>query len=473
MKVTHVAIRPTEASIRQGRPSLTPELLAASGARYSRKNEGLQSILDRIDPDHLDASVDSIFRMIDYGHQSIADMVPVAMFIDRISIWLAYYLWTLCPLAGGQESSTRYIKLGSEGLLRPDELGIPRDMQSRWSEAMDRGFDAYKKALTIWDSIASQDPSVIKLPPEVAQDKSDKGKQRLARMQRNYAFDRARSFLPVAAGTNVMMVMSARAWVLLCQYLLSAAQVEQVNLGKLIREELELAAPRLCKYAQETPSIKLGLDQDFGKLRHLASLDFPTELMRNASSCEAPDTACLTTDRPAAVSPADFASALALHDNRYAWIGKDIQRISVRFGWNAVSFAEIRDLNRHRTGTKYCPIVPKGFYFSREQVPMGEIFSGYREHLVELSGVGRDLSSQALNLLRDGDKAYPYWMLLGTQYSFEHLTTGDKFIYEVELRTGAGAHFRYAKHLRDAAQLWYAEFPETQGLILEGSAEPE
>jgi hypothetical protein len=65
MKVTQVAVRPTEASDAAGRPALTPELLAASGARYSRSNEGLEAILSRIDPNNLDKSVDSIFKMID------------------------------------------------------------------------------------------------------------------------------------------------------------------------------------------------------------------------------------------------------------------------------------------------------------------------------------------------------------------------------------------------------------------------
>ena len=119
MKVTQVALRPTEASGTAGRPALTPEVLAASGARYSRSNDGLDVILSKIDPNNLDKSVDSIFKMIDYGHQSIADMAPVAMFIDGISMWLAYYIWTLVPSspagsissAGGQESSTRYIRL--------------------------------------------------------------------------------------------------------------------------------------------------------------------------------------------------------------------------------------------------------------------------------------------------------------------------------------------------------------------------
>ena len=52
MKVTQVAICPSEASEKAARPALTPELLAASGARYSRNNEGLEAILSKIDPNN-------------------------------------------------------------------------------------------------------------------------------------------------------------------------------------------------------------------------------------------------------------------------------------------------------------------------------------------------------------------------------------------------------------------------------------
>ena len=42
MNVTQVALCPTFASHAAGRPALTPELLAATGARYSRSNDGLE-----------------------------------------------------------------------------------------------------------------------------------------------------------------------------------------------------------------------------------------------------------------------------------------------------------------------------------------------------------------------------------------------------------------------------------------------
>ena len=110
MKVQYVSIRPTEKAEELGLYAFTPELLASVGARYSRNNEGLDAIASKIDFNNTDKSVDSIFKMLDYGHASIADMTPIALFIDDITLFAAYYLWTLSPTAGGQECSTRYIK---------------------------------------------------------------------------------------------------------------------------------------------------------------------------------------------------------------------------------------------------------------------------------------------------------------------------------------------------------------------------
>jgi len=166
-----------------------------------------------------------------------------------------------------------------------------------------------------------------------------------------------------------------------------------------------------------------------------------------------------------------FARDLAHHAHRYAPMGTSLQRTAVRFGWSAIGFAEIRDLNRHRTGTRYCPQVPLGFYFASDQVPPGT--DAQRARLQEQAKIGLAASAKSLELLRQSRPSYIYWSLLGTEYRFEHTTTADKFLYEAELRTGLGAHFRYARHLRDVLALWYERFPATRGRVLEGSAEPE
>lgn len=461
MQVTQVALRPTPASEAAGRPALTPELLAASGARYSRNNEGLQAILSKIDPENLDKSVDSIFRMVDYGHQSIADMAPVAMFLDGLSQWLAYYVWTLCPTAGGQESSTRYIRLAADNVIAPDCLGIPEPLHDEWRALNEQAFAAYEKAVAVWEGIAGRDANVARIPKSLLEDESEKAAKAIARMRRNYGFDRARNFLPVGVSTNVMLVMSARAWVTLCQHLLSHPLREANSLGEAIAKELELAAPRLLKHAVAKNSIREGLAYEARQVRALAEQVVEVK--------EAPSRPMLEVFAPSGA--ANFSSDLKFHDNRYAWIGAQLRRTAVRFGWNAVGLAEIRDLNRHRTGTKWCPLVPQGFYAALDQCPQNE--SAASEALQELEKIGRRFSQRALELLRAGEDSYVYWLLLGTQLPFEHTTTADKFIYEAELRTGTGAHFRYAEHLREVLALWYKKFPATRGLVLEGSAEPE
>lgn len=462
--MTHVSLRATEAADREGRPALTPELLAATGARYSRNNEGLEAILAKIDPNNLDKSVDSIFRMIDYGHQSIADMAPVAMFVDGISMWLAYLLWAWSPTAGGQESSTRYIRMGADQLVPPAELGIADGEE--WLLQMHTAFSAYEAAVIFWEELGKQEPERTRIPASLLEDPSDKAQKQVKRMLRNYGFDRARYFLPVGVRTNVMLIMSARGWVTLCQRLLSHPLAEAQHLGERVRTELGLVAPRLLRHATEKGSFQAGLRAEFEDARFLARDTCP--FLEESGPTAAPDSSFLDVQVPRGVTGSELAQSLRGRENRYSYAGQALGRTAVRFGWDAVTFAEIRDLNRHRTGTKYCPPCPSGFYWAEE-----ELAGADPGPLSDLKEVGRQLTRTARNKLREGDPHAPYWCVLGTQFPFEHTTTADKFLYEAELRTGTGAHYRYAKHLHDSLELWYDRFPETREFVMEGSAEPE
>ncbi|MFT7489888.1 MAG: thymidylate synthase ThyX, partial [Candidatus Promineifilaceae bacterium] len=284
MNVTQVSLRPTEAAIAANAPALTPELLAASGARYSRNNEGLDTILSKIDPNRLDSSVDSIFKMIDYGHQSIADMAPVAMFMDDMSQWLGYTIWSLSPLAGGQESSTRYIKMGAESMIDPESLGIPANLRGEWSDDMAACMAAYSESLATWTALSEDMPSLMRIPGDLVDDPSDKAQKKVKRLRRNYGFDRARYYLSSAAKTNVMMVMSARAWATLCQYLASHPLPEPRELASQIREQLTLCAPRLIKHASSKPYTEQGIAQDFERLRRQAAAQTPACLRPDAAA---------------------------------------------------------------------------------------------------------------------------------------------------------------------------------------------
>jgi thymidylate synthase ThyX len=460
MKVTNVSILPTESAKAAGRPTLTPELLAACGARYSRNNEGLGAILSKIDPNNLDKSVDGIFKMIDYGHQSIADMVPVSMFIDDLSIFLAYLIWSWCPTAGGQESSTRYIKLDRTGLVDPSLFGLPENQHKEWYRFMDDCFDAYGSALEMWERVGTENPELTCISNSLLDDSSDKARKQVARMKRNYAFDRSRYFLPVAAKTNMMLVMSSRGWIQLCQNLLSHWLPEAKLLGENIRGELELTAPRMVKHAERKASFVAGHQSELDSIVKAAiANDMPLG--------EAPCRSNIELYLPMGVSEADLVESLQDHDNRYANVGMAGCRTSVRFAWTAVAIAEIRDLNRHRTGQKYCPLIPQGFYCANDQLPAGT------QPDKQFALLGDYSTNACRSSLAQGIPGYPAWILLGSQFRFEHATMLDKFIYEAELRTGTGAHYRYASHFRNLVVSLGEQYPKFAAALTLGSSEPE
>ncbi len=133
----------------------------------------------------------------------------------------------------------------------------------------------------------------------------------------------------------------------------------------------------------------------------------------------------------------------------------------VSFAWNNPAIAELRDLNRHRTGHRYTPLIQAGFYLPPE--------IDYAAH-AELLTAQADLTRE---LMARGSATYVYSLLLGAQTPFEHSTQADKFIYEAELRTGMGAHYRYAEHLSAALHAFFAQVPEARTWVEEGTAEPE
>jgi hypothetical protein len=126
-----------------------------------------------------------------------------------------------------------------------------------------------------------------------------------------------------------------------------------------------------------------------------------------------------------------------------------------------MALAELRDLNRHRTGNRYTPLIQSGFYLPPE--------INRNDHAELL----KDQMELTRELMARGSPAYVYSLLLGAQTPFEHGTHADKFIYEAELRTGMGAHFRYADHLSAALRAFLEQVPEAREWVVEGTAEPE
>jgi thymidylate synthase ThyX len=448
MKVTGLAVvpPPTAAEL----PRVTPELLAYVLARYSRSNEGLAKIIERVDIAHPDESIDRILKFVDYGHASIGGLTGgLAVAIDNVSMWLAYKLFEISTMADGQESSTRYIAMDPANLPSPAELGIPDDLAPRWSGIMARAFAAYQGEYARLDSLGNADPARVRIPkdarPAVA-----------ARIRKNYALDRARYFIPLATRTNLALVQTARMWALTVKQLDSLPHPEARAAAAALREELTKMSPRLLRHSGAEAS-----HQEQARQELEASLRLGLERL---SAERLADEVWVKADRetpPWLPELQSVGEALSHRANRYGQCGQSIRRMRVTFAWNNLAIAELRDLNRHRTGHRYTPLIQAGFYLPPEV--------SSAPHAALLA----DQLALTKELLERGSPAYVYSLLLGAQTPFEHSTQADKFIYEAELRTGMGAHFRYAEHLSAALGGFFARVPEARTWVVEGTAEPE
>jgi thymidylate synthase ThyX len=433
-------------------PSVTPELLASCLARYSRSNKGIDAILASIDWNDPDKAVDSIFKFVDYGHASIAGMTGgIAMVIDGCSMFLAYKLFELSQYADGQESSTRYIRLDAGSLPAPQEIGIPEELAGAWQEYCSLAFTLYQETFDKLDKAARLDPSIVRIPEGADQKVVD-------RLRKNYALDRARYFIPFATKTNAALVMTARAWADTIKQLDSLPLAEARACAAGLRAELGKFTPRLIRHAASDEASRAQAGElcahAVGRIREHG---VPTGRLDDEVHVSVENS--LPRFLPQLQQVTD---AFTGKTNRYSAMGNAVRRIMVRAAWNNMAIAELRDLNRQRTGFRFSPLAPVGFY-----LPDGVSHPRLPELLEKKQELIRKLA------VHESGAGYVYALLLGAQVTFEHSTHLDKFIYAIELRTGMGAHFRYAEHLAAACVELLKKMPELKPFIKVGNAEPE
>jgi len=448
MRITGLALvpPPTAADL----PQVTPELLASVLARYSRSNDGIHAILDKVDVANPDASIDRILKFVDYGHASIGGLTGgLAIALDDVSMWLALKVFEIAQMADGQESSTRYITMDPTNLPSAAAIGIPEDLAGRWQDLMARSFAAYTAEYSRLDALAEAEPERIRLPEGAKPGM-------VTRLRKNYALDRARYFIPLATRTNLALVQTSRMWATTVKHLDSLPHPEARAAAGLIRDELLKQSPRLMRHSFAEASYQAQAEQELATSLQLG--------LEKLSTAPLADEVWVQVDRsapPWLPETQSIPEALRHRANRYGYQGTATRRMQVKFAWNNMALAELRDLNRHRTGHRYTPCIQAGFYLPPEIEA-----ASHAELLADQAALTRELMEQ-------GSPAYVYSLLLGAQTPFEHSTHADKFIYEAELRTGMGAHYRYAEHLSAALQAFLEQVPEARDWVVEGTAEPE
>jgi thymidylate synthase ThyX len=497
MKVFLTQFGPTERATNAGRIVLSPEMSAAVAARHSRTSDGLESILSKIDRSAGDdAAIDSVFRFVDYGHRSIIDMVPASIHIEGASLFAVEFIWGLVHTGGGQETSTRFCSMaGTDNIYVPPE--IPDDLRQRFLDQVSSSMRAYEEASKFWRMIADMCPKMVGVTDDMPPAKAD-------RFKRNFVFDRSRYFIPVVCVTNMNITTWGTEWVRIVQALLSSPWSETREIGERIREELNLVAPRITKHAvlndswtQElesrisvsavTKTMADKLRKSLETFRTLQGAPTLDSILRSLKMANRPSVhfRAMQMEDECLCIPDTLRNDMGARKNRYDPVGSRVSAVPVSYSFSGVATAEIRDMNRHRPGIRKISMRPEGFYFAEDQILEAIEASSKDSEVVrsaaDLTRLGMQIGIDSLELasilldrgIHSGAECVMYGTNLGNTFSFSHSSTFGHLVYECELRTGPGTHYRYRAHYKDLLAAIYEQYPLVKKFVLEGSGEPE
>ncbi|MEM4182106.1 MAG: FAD-dependent thymidylate synthase [Candidatus Pacearchaeota archaeon] len=449
----------------KGETNISPELLAAIFARFSRKGEGLEGIISDLEKTPRDKFEDRIWSFLDYGHASISELTGVIpMGADKVSMLVPYLAFFVQPKQSGQETSTRYVEFKKEGLAEPRDFGIPERFHQEWYELMLEAFEIHQELTKRLDLLGKEKPELARIPD----DASSKERER---MIRNFGFDRSRYFLPMSSLTNFGLEMSGREWAQTLQYLDSFNFPEAREFSFLVRENLKAILPRLLKHS--FPSDRtLSFASDFLErgAEYLREHGINSENLEDEVVVNVYQPPRSPFIHPKLTNEEIVDLSFRGKKNRYDFAKGLPEKIFVNVQWNNIALAEARDLNRHRPCKKDTLLAPVGFYLpeiSVEEMKRDSLWERSRKFLERRNYLMRNILSS------ENPSSYIGCLLLGDQTPFEISTTSDHFAYISELRTGRGAHFRYAEHLRKAYEQLKEIRPDIAKHIKLGLAEPE
>lgn len=452
----------------QSKLEISSEMLAAILARYSRKGEGMESILSILSRTPTDKFEDAVWGWLDYGHASIGGLtsgIPVG--IDKVPMIVPYLSFFVQPKQDGQETSTRYVEFKPEGLAHPSEFDIPTRFHSKWYETMLEGFAINKELSQKLDTLGTSNPELAKIP-------SDATPKERARMVKNFGFDRARYTIPLAGLTNFGLIMTAREWAQTLQYISSFGQNLPVfnEVGLQTKQELQRNIPRLMKHSGPSDRTTSFANQFLERgVEYLIQNGVNTENVADVVKTEVfvPNLLNSYLDSRQSLEQG-LNTSFEGKKTRYDLAKGLAEKIHVAIYWNNMSIAECRDINRQRPCKKDTLLAPIGSYMPQISMDvMNE--SGLADRYKRFLDRRADLM---MNIVRsENPHAYVGCLLLGDQTPFELHTTGDHFAYVVELRTGRGVHFRYDDHVRQAYASIDKQIPELTKHIKLGTGEPE
>ncbi len=176
---------------------------------------------------------------LEYGDESIAELVNVHMGVQNISNLLVKLIEETRIGASYIEKSSRYVrydkKVDGKYLYLPFEsTGIKEEFHEKYESLMERMFDYYSRTLPVLEKIIGEAYPLESITPDL----SDHNLKAYQTALRSRALDDIRSILPVSTLTNVGISSNARAIVSIIQKLESANFKEAKIISDLLYSEM-------------------------------------------------------------------------------------------------------------------------------------------------------------------------------------------------------------------------------------------
>lgn len=263
----------------------TPSIMAFAGARYSRSSDSTEDIFKEIKASGKNAQekLASIFR--NYGHASVADMAQIFGYIENIPQIYAAKFFYETAIGGGQERSTRYQDFSDSSIKELEEF-LPPEVRGKIAQEEDYLIlnESFKKLQA--QSLQNYSHWVEKLTPLFTDFyKVDTADKRQVGALKSRVFDTARYFLlnGINNCTSLGWITSAREWARIISQLKSSSEWKLVALGEqleiLFAPEKEFASQ--IGYLPEAPDLIRYTTADEVTANNLANLKVYLESQTN------------------------------------------------------------------------------------------------------------------------------------------------------------------------------------------------
>ena len=223
---------------------LTEEQIAVVFAMTSRRPEAFDEIAQQVSREK---AADFHERwVLGYGHASVAEHAVVHLGVENVSR-LACDALEDNRLASYTEKSTRYQVMPPDHFHSPKELEGEPQLGKLYQEACQQLFRGYQQLI---------DGSMEFLRRNNPRDESERESAYNLRLRR-IATDSCRAVLPAATLTNVGVTANARVLEHAITKLMSSGLAEEQALGLDLREQGQIIAPTLIKYANENEYLSI------------------------------------------------------------------------------------------------------------------------------------------------------------------------------------------------------------------------